>query len=184
VPTFLICDLLRRAIVPHVTYTLVGGPHATGGGWWFLIGQPTGGLVDWFRHMTLPVVALSLGLIGLYSRYVRSSMLVAFGQPYVTVARAKGLPERRVAVRHALRNSLIPFTALLSLEVGGVIGASLAADAVFNTGGLASTFFVSVNQADPFQLTALLVVAAIVVSVFTFIGDALVGLLDPRARVG
>jgi peptide/nickel transport system permease protein len=183
VPTFLLCDLLRRAIVPRVTYTFTGGtPHATGGGWWFLVGEPTGGIVGWFRHMTLPVLALAVGLIGIYSRNVRSSMLVALGQPYVTVARAKGLPERRVAVRHALRNSLIPFTALLSLEVGGVIGASLAADAVFATGGLASVFLSSVNKADPFELTALFVVAAVIVCAFTFVGDVVVGLLDPRAR--
>jgi len=184
VPTFLIGDLLLRVIVPHETFTLVEGTlHASGGGWWFLLGPPTGGLVDWFRHMTLPVVALAIGLIGLYSRYVRSSMLVTLDRPYVAVARAKGLPERRVVVRHALRNSLIPFTSLLSLDVGGVIGASLAADAVFNTGGLASTFLSSLGQADPFQLVALFVVAAVVVSVFTLVGDVLVGLLDPRTRV-
>ena len=185
VPTFLIGDLMRRAIVPHETFALVNGTFsASGGGWWFLIGRPTGGFVDWFRHMTLPAVALAIGLIGLYSRYVRSSMLVELGQPYVSVARAKGLPERRVVIRHALRNSLIPFTSLLSLEVGGVIGASLAADAVFNTGGLASTFLSSLSQGDPFQLTALFVVAAGVVCIFTFLGDALVGVLDPRTRIG
>ena len=79
---------------------------------------------------------------------------------------------------------MIPFTSLLSLEVGGVIGASLAADAVFNTGGLASTFLSSLSQGDPFQLTALFVVAAGVVCIFTFLGDALVGVLDPRTRIG
>ncbi len=183
IPTFLIGDLMLRLIVPHETFALVGGRiTALGGGWWLLVGQPTGGFVDWIRHMTLPVVALAIGLIGLYSRYVRSSMVVALGQPYVTVARAKGLPERRVVIRHALRNSLIPFTSLLSLEVGGVIGASLAADAVFNTGGLASMFLTSLNKGDPFELTALFVTTAAVVSVFAFLGDALVGLLDPRIR--
>jgi peptide/nickel transport system permease protein len=184
VPTFLIGDLMLRLIVPHETFVLVGGrPEASGSGWWFLLGRPTGGLVDWFRHMTLPAVALAIGLIGLYSRYLRSSLLVALAQPYVAVARAKGLPEHRVVTRHALRNSLIPFTSLLSLEVGGVIGASLAADAVFDTGGLASTFLSSVNSADPFELTALFVTTAIVVTVFAFVGDVLVGLLDPRIRI-
>ena len=68
--------------------------------------------------MTLPALALALGLVGVYSRYIRSSMLVALSQPYAVVARAKGLSEGRVVVRHALRNSLIPFVSALWLEIG------------------------------------------------------------------
>lgn len=183
VPTFLIGDLLRRAIVPHEEFRIIpGGFFITSHGSWFVLGPPTGGFVDWVRHMALPVIVLSLGLIGIYARHVRSSMMVALSQPYVQVARAKGLPETRVVVRHALRNSLIPLTSLLSLEIGGVIGASLAADAVFSTGGLASTFLNTLSAGDPFELTALFVTTAVVVSIFTFLGDALVGLLDPRIR--
>jgi peptide/nickel transport system permease protein len=183
VPTFLIGDLLRRAIVPHLEARFIpGGFYLTSHGSWFVLGPPTGGFVDWIRHMVLPVATLSLGLIGIYARQVRSSMSVALGEPYVQVARAKGLPETRVVVRHALRNALIPLTSLLSLEIGGVIGASLAADAIFNTGGLASTFLNTLYAGDPFELTALFATTAIVVSVFTFLGDALVGLLDPRIR--
>jgi ABC-type dipeptide/oligopeptide/nickel transport system permease component len=184
VPTFLIGDLIQRAFVPHVKYSFVVGHGfvGTSTGSWFVIGTPLGGFVDWLRHMTLPILALAVSLIGVYSRYLRSSMIVALHEPYTTVARAKGLPERRVVVRHALRNSLIPFTSLLSLEIGGVIGASIAVDAVFLTGGLASTFLGALAAADPFFLTALLVMTAVVVSVFAFLGDALVGLLDPRTR--
>jgi peptide/nickel transport system permease protein len=183
VPTFLVGDLLLRAIVPHTAARSFGGHVVvTSTGSWFAAGPPTGGFVDWFRHMTLPVLALAVGLIGIYSRHVRTSMLGELREPYVSVARAKGLNEPRVMVRHALRNSLIPFTALLSLEIGGVIGASLAADGVFNTGGLASTFLTALGQADPFFLTALFVTTAVVVCVFTFAGDALVAVLDPRIR--
>jgi peptide/nickel transport system permease protein len=110
-------------------------------------------------------------------------MLVELGRPYITVARAKGLSERRVLVRHALRNSLVPVTALLSLELGGVVGASLAADGVFRSGGLASVFLGALGNADPFQLTAVVVMSAVVVCGFTFVGDLAVGLLDPRVRL-
>jgi glutathione transport system permease protein len=183
VPTFLIGDLIRRAVVTHYIAVFIGGKYVVSSqGSWFVLGPPTGGFVDWFRHMTLPVLVLALGLIGIYARYVRSAMIVTLSQPYVWAARAKGLPESRVVVRHALRNSLIPVTSLLSLELGGVIGASLAADAVFNAGGLASVFFSSLNRSDPFELTALLVTTAVVVCVFMFLGDALVGVLDPRTR--
>jgi binding-protein-dependent transport system inner membrane component len=120
---------MKRAIVGDVTETRTfGGPPQFVQHGVFLVGPPTGGFLDWFRHMTLPAVALALGLVGIDSRYVRTAMLVSLGEQYATVARAKGLSERRVVFRHALRNSLVPFTSLLSLEMGGVIGASLAAD--------------------------------------------------------
>jgi len=181
VPTFLLGDLLLHALNPHFTEAVGGGITSTGS--WLAIGPPTGGLGNWFQHMTLPVVTLALSFIGIYSRYLRSSIMVTLGQPYVTVARGKGLSERQVLIRHVLRNSLIPFTSLLSLEIGGLIGASLAADAVFGLGGLASVFLGAVNTSDPFELTALFVVTAAVVSVFALLGDVLVSMLDPRVRV-
>jgi peptide/nickel transport system permease protein len=181
VPTFLLGDLLLHALNPHFTEVVVGGRYTpTSTGSWLAIGPPTGGLGNWFQHMTLPVVALALSFIGIYSRYVRSSVMVTLSQPYVTVARGKGLSEREVLAHHVLRNSLIPFTSLLSLEIGGLIGASLAADAVFSLGGLASRFLGAVNSSDPFALTALFVVTAAVVSVFALLGDILVAVLDPR----
>lgn len=184
-PTFLVGDLIQRIILPHISYAFIPGKgyEAHSSGSWFVLGTPTGGIVDWTQKMTLPILALSISMIGIYSRYVRSSMIVVLHEPYVTVARAKGLTERRVLVRHALRNSLVPFASLLSLEIGGVVGASIAVDAVFHTGGLASTFLGALSQADPFFLTALLVMTAVIVCVFAFLGDVLVGLLDPRARV-
>ena len=184
IPTFLVGDLIQRAVLPHISYSFVVGKgvqaHSTGS--WFVLGAPLGGFVDWLQHMTLPILALAISMIGVYARYIRSSMIVELHQPYVTVARAKGLPERRVVVRHALRNALVPFASLLSLEIGGVVGASIAVDAVFNTGGLASTFLGALAQSDPFFLTALLFMTAVVVTVFAFLGDVLVGFLDPRAH--
>jgi peptide/nickel transport system permease protein len=183
-PTFLIAYLLKKAIVGDVTVLRTfGGPPQFDQHGVFLVGAPTGGFVDWFRHMTLPAVALALGLIGIYARYIRTAMLVSLGEQYTTVARAKGLSERRVVFRHALRNSLIPFTSLLSLEMGAVIGASLAAEAVFNLGGLAQVFLGGLALADPFELTALVVVTAVVVSAFLLAADLLTGVLDPRTRV-
>jgi ABC-type dipeptide/oligopeptide/nickel transport system permease component len=181
VPTFLVGDLLVRAIAPNITGKYVGSHFvisSTNG--WFLLGPPTGGVIDWLRHLFLPAVALALGLTGVYARYVRSAMAVELARPYVTVARAKGLPERRVLVRHALRNSLVPVTALMTLELGAIVGASIAADGVFGTGGLASVFLGALGHADPFELTAIVVMSAVVVSGFMFVGDLVVGLLDPR----
>jgi peptide/nickel transport system permease protein len=184
VPTFLTADLIRRLIVPKQSTIVIANRYYTSThSTWFLLGPPSGGPLDWLRHLTLPAVALGLGLIGIYARYVRSAMAVELGRPYVSVARAKGLTERRVLFRHALRNSLIPVASLLSLELGGVVGASLAADGVFRSGGLASIFLGALGNADPFQLTAIIVMSALLVSGFTLIGDIVVGLLDPRVSV-
>ena len=186
IPTFLIAFFFRRWFTGDQTAsTFVYGPQTIGyhGNPAFLIGPPTGGLVDWFQHMTLPAVALALGLVGVYSRYVRSAMLVSLGQPYAVVARGKGLSEGRVVVRHALRNSLIPFVSALSLEVGALVGASLAADWVFSLGGLASLTIGALGRADPFELTAVVITLAFVVIVFMTLADLVVGWLDPRARI-
>lgn len=186
IPTFLIAFLMRRWIltgqsVSSFTY----GPNSasTNGRHVFLIGPPTGGFVDWFQHMTLPAVALALGLIGVYARYIRSAMLTSLAQPYANVARSKGLSEGRVVRVHALRNSLIPFVAALSLEIGAVVGASLAVDWVFGLGGLASFTLQSLGQSDPFQMTAVVIVLAAIVMLFVTLSDIVVGWLDPRARI-
>ena len=150
---------------------------------WFESGPIGGGFVSWIRHMALPILTLSLGLIGLYSRYIRTAMIVSLNQPYAVVARAKGLPERSVVLRHALRNSLIPFVILLSVEFAAVIGASLAADYIFGIGGLASLFLSALGAADPFELTALIVVLSGTVASFMLLADLVVGRLDPRMRI-
>jgi peptide/nickel transport system permease protein len=166
-PTFLVGVLVARWLGP------------TG---WFRFGIPGGGFVRWVRTMTLPAATLSVGLIGVYSRYIRSAMLVALHQPYAVVARAKGLPERRVVVRHVLRNSLIPFVTVLSLEFAGVVGASLATDYVFGMGGLADLFLSALSAADPFAMTGILVAIGTVVALFMLLADLALGWLDPRIR--
>jgi len=187
VPAFLIAFFFRRWFAGSQTASsFVYGPQTIDhhGADIFLIGPPTGGVVSWFQHMTLPALALALGLVGVYSRYIRSSMLVALSQPFAVVARAKGLPERQVVVRHALRTSLIPFVSALALEIGAVVGASMAADWVFSLGGLASLTIGALGRADPFEMTAVVITLSAVVLLFMTLADIAVGWLDPRARVG
>ncbi len=186
VPAFLIAFFFRRWFTGDQTASsFVYGPQTIGyrGGQTFLIGPPTGGFVDWFQHMTLPAIALALGLVGVYSRYIRSSMLVALSQPYAVVARAKGLSEGRVVVRHALRNSLIPFVSALSLEIGAIVGASMAADWVFSMGGVATLTIGALGRADPFEMTAVVITLSLIVILFMTLADLVVGWLDPRARL-
>jgi peptide/nickel transport system permease protein len=153
----------------------------------FPSGPPTGAglsyVESWFRHMTLPIVATALGYVGLYIRYVRSAMLDTLGAPYVAVARAKGLRERRVLVHHALRNALVPLLAVLSLDLAAVIGTTLVADIVFGVQGLGGLFLASVRADDPYQMEAILSSGIFAVIVFTFLGDVVHGRLDPRVSM-
>jgi peptide/nickel transport system permease protein len=137
----------------------------------------------WAQHLALPVLTISIAFIGAYSRYVRSAMLISLGEPYALTARAKGLTERRVLTRHVLRNSLIPFVSLLTLDFGAVLGASLVADYVFRQEGLAMALVAAVYDADPFQVQPLVLVGATLVLLFSLLGDLAVGRLDPRIRL-
>ena len=149
---------------------------------WLNLGHLDKGFGGWLRWVLPPAIALALGLIGLYGRYIRTEMLDSLSQPYADVARGKGLTEQQVASRHALRNSLIPVIGVASLEFTAIIGASLAIDYVFQLNGLAALFLRSASELDPFLLTAILVVIAGVVACGTFVADAILGSLDPRIR--
>ncbi|HZT95057.1 MAG TPA: ABC transporter permease [Gaiellaceae bacterium] len=181
-PAFLVASVAVRWVVPSVGWFLLGvtaglPPGAVAQG----APARAGGFVIWLRGMTLPVLTLSLGLIGLYSRYVRTALLTELHRPYAVTARSKGLTETRVAYRHALRNALPPFVSVLSLEIGAILGASLAIDYVFYMGGLASYFLGGLTQAaDPYVLTAVVIVASCIVVLFMLVSDLAVGWLDPR----
>jgi peptide/nickel transport system permease protein len=155
---------------------------------------PAGGgahyVVGVFRHITVPAIALALAFIGLHSRYLRSSLLVALHAPYTTTARAKGLPERRVVLRHALRTSLATFTSVLLLDFGAIFGAAMAVDWVFRLNGLGMLLVNEINgiggegvrYIDAYSIEMLLTLAAFVVG-SAILAELAVTWLDPRARV-
>jgi peptide/nickel transport system permease protein len=180
VPVFLLAFVLFKYCTGP-GYSFPGGPPASGRT--FLTGPPTGGVVAWFRHMTLPALALAAGLVGLYARYLRSALLVNMSMQYATAARAKGLTEGRIVRVHALRNSVAPLVSSLAFEIGAVVGASLASDYVFGLGGLASFTIHSLSRADPFTMTAIVVTLSAFVMLFVTLADLLVAWLDPRARI-
>jgi peptide/nickel transport system permease protein len=145
------------------------------------------------QALVVPAVALSVAFVGLHSRYLRSSLLVAFAAPYANTARAKGLSETRIVLRHALRNSLGVFTSVLLLDLGAVIGASLAVDYVFRLGGLGLVFLGMIGGTgsqsgdgpkfiDPYAVMSLLTLTAILVAVASLIAELVVVWLDPRVR--
>lgn len=137
------------------------------------------------RYVTLPALVLSVAFVGLHGRHLRSSLVVALGAPFTTTARAKGLPERAVVIRHALRASLATFLAALLADFGAIFSAALAIDWIFQLNGLGSLFVKEVNPniptLDAYALELLLLVTGALLLAFSLLSDLVVPLLDPRA---
>jgi peptide/nickel transport system permease protein len=148
-----------------------------------------GGGIDYLgnvlRYVTLPALALSVSFVGLHGRQLRSLLVVALGAPFTTTARAKGLPERTVVLRHALRASLATFVAALLADFGAIFSAALAIDWVFQLNGLGSLFIEEVNPnvptLDAYAVQLLLLVTGGLLVLFSLLSDLVVPLLDPRA---
>ncbi len=142
------------------------------------------GLGSFLAHLVLPVVTLTLTLLAHVSRMTRSSMLEALDSNYVKVARSRGLPERVVVVRHALRNALLPTITVLAQDFGFLIGGIVAVEVIFAYPGLGRLLIFSLERQDlPLMQAAILVLTA-VYCLANLGADLLYGVVNPRIRYG
>jgi peptide/nickel transport system permease protein len=140
--------------------------------------------VDWFYHLILPWTALAILFIGFYSRVLRSNVLDTINEDYVRTARAKGLSERRIMIRHVLRNSLIPIVTLWGLDFGAVLGgAALLTEIVFDLQGVGQYTAEAIGQLDVPPVLAVTLFAAFFIVVLNAIVDIVYAYLDPRIRL-
>ena len=133
-------------------------------------------------HLALPTMTLALLSMAAWSRFQRASMLDVLNADYVRTARAKGLSERRVILKHALRNALIPLTTVIAIDFAALIGGAVITEQVFAWQGLGQMLLNGIRRYDVNMVTGWLFIAATVVIVFNLIADILYGLLDPRIR--
>jgi peptide/nickel transport system permease protein len=161
---------------------------------WFDLSQPplyfvglhsvdASGVIDYARHLVLPVMTLTVQIVASWSRYERASMLDAMNAEYVRAARAKGLSPGQVVWRHALRNALIPLVTVIALDVGALFGGAIITETIFSIPGMGRLFFDSLLQGDAQTLLAWTVVTAALVILFNLAADVLYGALDPRIRL-
>jgi peptide/nickel transport system permease protein len=141
-------------------------------------------VLDWAHHLVLPVVVGVFGSIAGISRYMRSSMLEVIRQDYITTARAKGVPERTVFYKHALRNALLPVITILGLSVPGLIGGSVIGESLFSIPGMGKLFYEGVMQRDYPLIMAILTFGAFLTLLGNLIADLCYALADPRIRYG
>ena len=150
------------------------GMHATG----------TEGFLDLVRHLVLPAAALAIGTIAGWSRYVRSSMLEVIHADYIRTARAKGLRERVVVIRHALRNALIPVVTVIGIDIPLYFVGAVAIETVFAWPGMGRLFYDSLGARDyPVQM-GILVLSSVLIVLGNLIADLAYAYLDPRISYG
>ncbi|MBB0243305.1 ABC transporter permease subunit [Streptomyces alkaliphilus] len=139
--------------------------------------------LDSFGSLILPTMALLLISLASYTRYSRASMLEVMNQDYVRTARAKGLPERTVILRHAFRNGLIPITTLVAFDIGTVLGGAVIIETVFGWRAMGDLLITGINERDPNPVMAFFLVAGTAIVVFNMIADIVYAYLDPRIRL-
>ena len=138
--------------------------------------------VQQVRQMALPVLTLALANAAAISRYMRSSMLDNMGQDYVRTARAKGMSERTVVLKHVLRNSLIPVVTVIALGIPAIFGGAIITENLFGVNGIGAALILAIHANDLPTVQTLAFIFAVLIVVFNLIADILYGLLDPRIR--
>lgn len=180
-PSFLFALLLQVAVVQIFVRTgvrvfpignLSSANPGTGFAW----------LLDRIWHLVLPMASLAIFSVASYSRYMRASMLEVINSDYVRTARAKGLPERKITTRHAMRNALIPTLTVAALSFGTLLGGAIIIETVFGLDGMGRYFFQQLGRRDPYPIMGWMVIVAVIVVTFNLIADLAYGYLDPRIR--
>ncbi len=139
--------------------------------------------MDYVRHLVLPVLTLSVQIIGSWSRFQRAAMLDVMSSDYIRTAQAKGVPRRKVIIRHGMRNAMIPLVTVMAVDIGLLFGGLIITETIFSVPGMGRMFFDALQVGDVNVIEAWLIVVAIFVILFNLLADVMYGVLDPRIRL-
>jgi peptide/nickel transport system permease protein len=178
IPDFWLGLLLIIVFYVWLQNPITGEPLLPAGGM-YTIGEPFS-IADRISHLILPVTAGALGWLAWYSRFLRSSMLDVIHQDYLRTARAKGLPEKLVLYKHALRNALIPLVTLLALDMPYLVGGAVFIEMIFSWPGIGLLYYQAALQRDYPVLMASLVLGAVAIIFANLVADIVYSMLDPR----
>jgi peptide/nickel transport system permease protein len=135
------------------------------------------------KYLILPAIVVSIQIIAQYSRYMRASLLDVINSDYMRTARAKGISERRVIVKHALRNALIPIVTVAALDIGTIVGGLIVTERIFEYKGMGDFLITALDNGDFPQLMPWLVIITLSVVLFNLLADVSYAWLDPRIRL-
>ena len=179
IPTFWLALLLMILFGVHLGWLPISGIRSLNSEYL----PPGMALWDLIRHLILPVLLAAFGGLAGLSRYMRANMLEVVRQDYILTARAKGLSERVVIYRHALRNALLPVITILGLSVPGLIGGSVIFETIFAIPGMGQLFYMAVMARDYPVVMGILFIGAVLTLFGNLIADVSYALADPRIRV-
>jgi peptide/nickel transport system permease protein len=140
-------------------------------------------LFDRFTHLVLPTITLGSTLAAFVMRFVRSSMIDVLGQDYILTAKSKGLSERKIFFKHALKNALLPVITYIGLRLGYMLSGAVVIESVFGWPGLGLLMLDALFERDYPIIMGLFIVISLSVTIITFIVDILYTYLDPRIRL-
>ncbi|MFA7060209.1 MAG: ABC transporter permease [Pedobacter sp.] len=180
VPTFWLALLLMYFFGVKLNWLPISGLHTLGSDSYGTLRY----LWDMAKHLIMPIMVASFGSLAGLSRYMRSSMLNVIEQDYITTARAKGLSERVVIYKHALRNALLPLITLLGFSIPGLIGGSVIFESIYSIPGMGQLFYQSVMSRDYPVVMGILVIGAFLTLIGNLIADLCYAMADPRIRHG
>jgi peptide/nickel transport system permease protein len=147
-----------------------------------IFGAPTGDLAKHFATMLLPAIALAAGLIAVYMRLLRSDMIATLQENFIIMARSKGLSDKRILWRHALRPSSLTLLTVAGLNFGTLIGGAVAVEVIFQIPGIGTLIYQAINARQIVELQSYIAIIAIGYVLINFTIDALYVVLDPRIR--
>jgi peptide/nickel transport system permease protein len=172
-------------VLGELLILLVFQPLYTHGFHWINTGYSgiSSGIGPFFGHMLLPWITLAVVQAAVYTRLSRGQLLETLGEDYIRTARAKGLSERRVVFRHAVRAAMTPVVSQLGVDIGTLLGGVVVVEAVFGLGGIGQISVEAVNQDNLPVIIGFVIIAAIFVVVSNIVVDLLYAALDPRVRI-
>ncbi len=145
-------------------------------------GDGLGFVIDRLQHLAIPAMTIAVVSMAQYSRYMRAAMLEVINSDYIRAARAKGISETKVTMKHAFRNALIPVVTISALNFGVLIGGAVITESIFGLDGMGPYFLNNLLSQDAYPVMAWLMIVATMVVVFNLIADILYAKLDPRIR--
>jgi peptide/nickel transport system permease protein len=173
-PVFWLALMLQLGFSVHLRWLPMSGREEFGGG----------GLVDHVRHLIMPATVLAVAHIAVWSRYLRSSMVDALAHAYIRTARGKGLRERAVVLRHALRNALLPMITVISMDAAFLLSGAVITEGIFAWPGVGALFVDAIFRRDYSVIMGVLMIGAVTVILFNIVADLLCAWIDPRVRFG
>ncbi len=179
VPTFWLALLMMIFFGIHLGWLPISGLRSLNYEYLSTWGQWT----DLAKHLILPVFISAFGGLAGLSRYMRANMLEVIRQDYILTARAKGLSERQVIYKHALRNALLPAITILGLSIPGLIGGSVIFETIFAIPGMGQLFYMSVMARDYPTVMGILLIGAVLTLAGNLIADVSYAAADPRIRI-